>query len=281
VNRRGACIAIGAGALTGGACARRPGAPDRHERTRQALLIGAAAPLLPLVKALAAGFLQRHADVVSTVLVEPGASLPAYIAASRGAIDMAAMTRALSDAEDGAGARHYLLARDEIGILVHPALPLRTLAQAQVRALLDGTIANWRALGGPDLPVTVLAPPRAGGMRQDAERLLLDGGEFAVNARECAAAAALLEALRATPGAIGCLDGRSRALVAADGAAMPAIDGVPAARETVLSGRYPYVQSFYLLLHGAPDGVSAAFLRFARGAAGQALVRAHGLVAVC
>jgi ABC-type phosphate transport system substrate-binding protein len=109
----------------------------------------------------------------------------------------------------------------------------------------------------------------------------LAGGESAANARDGAAAAALLEALRATPGAIGCLDGRSRALVAADGAAMPAIDGVPAARETVLSGRYPYVQSFYLLLHGAPDGVSAAFLRFARGAAGQALVRAHGLVAVC
>jgi phosphate transport system substrate-binding protein len=279
VNRRDACIVLAGagGALAGSACMRRPVTTG----TRQALLIGVAAPMLPLVKALAAGFLERHAPSAAAVLVEPGASLPAYIAASRGAIDMAAMTRALSDAEDGAGARHYLLARDDIGILVHPALPLRSLTRAQVRALLDGEIVNWRALGGPDLPVTVLAPAREGNAREDAEQLLLEGGEFAVNARECADAAAMLAALRAAPGAIGCLDGHRRAPVPADAATVLAIDGVPAARDTVLSGRYPYVQSFYLLLHGEPDGAGAAFLRFARGAAGQALVRAHGFVAVC
>lgn len=274
MNRRRACAALGAaaaGALLPGCGRGTPGATG----ARQALLIGGAASMQALLEALAAGYLAaRPAPATPSVLVEPGGSLPAFIAASRGAIDVAAMTRALTDAEDGAGARHYLIARGAIGVVVHPSLPLRDLAPAQVRALLAGEIGNWRALGGPDRPVAVHAPARLEG-----EALLLDGGEFAVNARTCPDSAALLAAVRNDPGAIGCLDG------CLDGgghaAAALAIGGVAATPATVLSGRYPYTRSLYLLLHGDPGGAGAAFVRFARAAAGQAIVRRHGLAAVC
>jgi phosphate transport system substrate-binding protein len=63
--------------------------------------------------------------------------------------------------------------------------------------------------------------------------------------------------------------------------ALLAVDGVDATRATVLSGRYPFTHSFHLLLHGDPGGVRADFVRFARSAAGQALVARLGLVPVC
>jgi phosphate transport system substrate-binding protein len=280
MRRRHACIALAgaAGALATGACT-RGGADDGA--ARESLLIGAAAAMLPLTRALAQAFVREPG--APAILVERGGSLPAYIAASRGAIDLAAMTRALSDGEDDAGAHNYLIARDDIGIVAHPALPVRGLTRAQVRAVCTGEVANWRVLGGPDRPVAVYALPRGATARQSAERLVLDGAEFAVDARECADAAALVAAVAADPAGIACVDGHARAGAgaAAGAVAVLAVDGVHPARATVLSARYPHTHSFHLLLHGEPGGARSAFVRFARSAAGQAIVERLGLVAVC
>jgi phosphate transport system substrate-binding protein len=272
MNRRHACVLL-AGAALGAAC--RPG----PQAARQALLVSAAFAMLPLATALAEAFL-REPDGLP-VLVERGGSLPSYIAASRGAIDVAAMTRALSDTEDDAGAHQHLIARDHLGIVVHPSLPVPDLALAQLRAVLSGTIDNWRMLGGPDLPLTVHAHARSAAARQSAEQLILDGGDFTVNAREHASDAALMAAVAADPGAIACCDGHTRISAGTGQVATLSLDGVRATPATVLSRRYPCTHSFYLLLHGEPGGARAAFLRFARSAAGQAIVEAHGLVPVC
>nr|WP_315213320.1 substrate-binding domain-containing protein [uncultured Duganella sp.] len=270
MNRRDACAVL-AGALAGAACAPNGGMAHRS------LLISGADAMLPLVRALVQAFLRERRAL--DVIVERGGSLPAYIAASRRAIDVAAMTRALSDAEDGPGARQHLIARDDIGIIAHRSLPLTNLTRAQVRALLTGAIANWRVLGGPDRPVTVYAHPRGAPARQSAEQLLLDGADFSPEARELAGEAALAAAVAADPGAIGYLAGHARA--GREAVTLLSVDGVPATAATVLSGRYPYTHGFHLLLHGEPGGERDAFVRFARGGAGQALVTGFGLVAVC
>jgi phosphate transport system substrate-binding protein len=268
MNRRQACLALAATTL---AC--RPAPPA----SRRTLLVSGASAMVPLVHAMAQAFTGGRPELA--MLVERGGSLPAYIAASRGAIDIAAMTRALSDNEDDAGARQFLIARDALGIIVHPALPVPALTSAQVRAAFAGAIGNWRALGGPDLPVTVYAHERATMARRVAEQVLQDGGDFAVTARECASDAALLVSVAADPGAIAYIGGRTRR--AAGQVAVLAIDGVHATSPAVLSGRYPYTHSLYLLLHGMLDAASDDFVRFARSRAGQAIVASHGLVSVC
>jgi phosphate transport system substrate-binding protein len=156
---------------------------------------------------------------------------------------------------------------------------VRSLTRAQVRAAFAGEIANWRALGGPDAPLTVVAHARDATARQSAEHLLLGGRALALDARECADDATLAAAVAADRTAIGYLPGHARAR--ATGVAPLAVDGVEATRATVLSGRYPFTHNFHLLLHGAPGGTRAEFVRFARSPAGQAIVERLGLVAVC
>jgi phosphate transport system substrate-binding protein len=275
MRRRDACIVLaGAGVLATVACTPGRGAAPAAQ---ESLLVGGAAAMVPLARALAHAFMRSRAGVA--IVVERGGSLPAYIAASRGAIDVAAMTRALSDTEDDAGARQYLVARDDIGIIVHRSQALRGLTRAQVRAAFAGDITNWRALGGPDAPLTVVAHARGATARRSAEHLLLDGGALALDARECADDAAVAAAVAADPTAIGYLPGHARA--GASGVALLAVDGVDATRATVLSGRYPFTHSYHLLLHGAPGGARSEFVRFARSPAGQAVVERLGLVAVC
>lgn len=268
MNRRQVCLAA-AGALAACHTQRRPGA------AAQSLLAGGASAMQPLVRALAQDFMRQQPGC--TIVVERGGSLPALIAAQRGAIDVAAMTRPLADSEDGAGTRQFLVARGAITVVAHPGLQLAGLTQSRMRALFRGDTRNWREVGGAGLPVTVCVPPRGAAARATVEDLLLDGAACTVDAREFATDATMLAAVAATAGAIGCVAGHATPY---HGAVLT-IDGIPACDATILSGRYPYTCGFYLLLHGASGGPADDFVRFARSSAGQAIVARHGLVPMC
>ena len=267
-----------AGAVGAAACAPDP-IGTRHRR--EALLIGGASAMLPLTTALAQALMRERG--APAAVIERGGSLPAYIAASRHVIDVAAMTRALSDNEDSAGAHQYLIARGRVDIVVNRALSVAGLSQSRLRALLTGEVKHWAPVGGPDLPVTVYVHARGAAARACAEQVVLDGGEFGVDARECAGDAKLLAAVAADPGAIACIDASACQAEGSDQGQLArlAIDGVAASHATVLTERYPFTYSFYLLRHGRPGDVGDAFIRFARSAAGQAIVARHGLVGVC
>lgn len=51
--------------------------------------------------------------------------------------------------------QEHAFAVDGLLVIVHPDLPLAALPAAEISGLLSGRIANWKELGGPDLPVTV------------------------------------------------------------------------------------------------------------------------------
>jgi phosphate transport system substrate-binding protein len=212
------------------------------------------------------------------MVIETGGSLPAYVAASRGAIDLAAMTRGLTDAEDDPEAHHFLVAKDALAIVVHASSALTSLRRSQVRALLTGETDNWQQLDGPARPVQVYAAPRASVARHFAEEFLLEGSDFAPAAREPGTDAAMLAALAVDPAGVACVAARS---ALPPGVMRLRVEQVAPTPATILSGRYPYAHSFYLMLYGARDGARARFLDFARSPAGQAIVSAQGMTAVC
>lgn len=243
---------------------------------RQSLLIGGAGTMRSLMSALARGYCQRHPGL--DVVIEQGGSLAAYGAASRGAIDLAAMARGLSDAEDDASARPYLIAKADVAIVINRALGLTDLSRQQIQSLLTGRFDNWRQVGGPDRKVKVYALAHEARTSLFAQELVLDGSLCAVDASELASSGALA-AVAADPAAIGyCASGGH-----CSGSALLrlAADGVPSSLHTVLSGRYPYALPLYLLLYGERGGHRAGFVDFARSAAGQRIVAREGLIAVC
>lgn len=68
------------------------------------------------------------------------------------------MKRALSDGEDNAGARQYLVARGATSVVVNRGVPVDGLSRPEGRALLAGQIGNW--IGGMSAPM--LAARRSG-----------------------------------------------------------------------------------------------------------------------
>ncbi|HEY6896305.1 MAG TPA: phosphate ABC transporter substrate-binding protein [Rhodocyclaceae bacterium] len=246
-----------------------------RDNARPALLIAGASAMLKLNQALAQGYAKLNSKL--DIVVEQGGSLPGLIALKRGAIDIAAMSRDLEDAEDDALTRSYLVAKNEIAIAVHPDSPLRNLSRAQVRAVFAGEIRNWNTLGGPSGEIRVISRKPDSSSRLFVQEVVLAGDDIRLDAHEADSAADAARLIAADPHAIGFIGLKDRDATPLN---YLAVDGVAPVRTTVLSGRYPFSQPLHLVLYGEANRDSRAFVEFAMSSAGQAIVAAQHLIPV-
>lgn len=251
--------------------------PFSRRTAREPLLIAGSGTMGELNVALAEAFSKRnpHVDAV----VEQGGSLSALIALKRGSVDVAAMSRDLREADDQKDVRNYLIARNGVGVVVHERSPLRNLSSAQLRSLIDGSVREWSAWGGPPVPVQVVTRKRGTPGRQFIEEAVLGGGELAAGALEMETPEQVVQAVKAHPAAIGFL--LLKDLGGGANVRLLNVDGVGAERETILSGRYPLTQSMYYVVLGGGDTLAQRFVAFARSPQGQAIVDALHLVGTC
>lgn len=245
--------------------------PARHN----ALLVGGSSAMYELNLALGKEFEKRYGV---KVIVERGGSLPGLLAVKRHAIDIAAMARDLEGAEAEPHAHNHLIARDAIAIVVNARNPVRQLRQQLVHDILTGKIDNWRSVGGPDSPIEVVMRVRESSTSRYVSEIVLAGADPALQSRFKKTKDDLLAYIRQHPHAIGC--------IATDDGALPAdivsleIDSVPITRETILSGRYPYKRSLYLMTHGVARQQALDFIALAESPEGQAIVHNAGFIPV-
>ena len=242
---------------------------------QNALLIGGASAMYELNIALGKAFEKQYGV---QVIVERGGSLQGLLAAKRHAIDIAAMARDLHGAEAEPQAHNHLIARDAIAVVVHAQCPVKQLRQELVRDVLTGKIDNWKMLGGTDNPIEVVMRPRDSSTSRYVSEFVLSGADLALTARIKKTKDELLAVIRQNPYALGC--------VATDDGGLPAdivaleIDNTPITRETVLSGRYPYARSLYLLTFGLARPQALDFIALAESPLGQTIVDRAGFIPV-
>ncbi|OOG43052.1 phosphate ABC transporter substrate-binding protein [Polaromonas sp. A23] len=267
MSRRAALLALAAtGVVVGGAAIgwRRLHRPA----PRKELLIAGASAMVGLNEALAKEFSRLHPDV--DIVVDKGGSLPALLALKRGAIDLAAMSRDLTVLEDDLRVRNFMIARNEISILVNKALPLKALSSQQVRSVFAGEVTNWKQVGGPDAAVHVISRTDGSSSRLFIEDVVLDGRDIVPTAQEMQTHQEVAQRVAADPLAIGFIALNYQHDVTATVKYLE-IDGVAASRETILSGRYPFMESFYLV-GTRKEGPAHDFIAFALSPAGQKIV---------
>ena len=98
-----------------------------------------------------------------------------------------------------------LLGREEILVILNPANPIDRISSADLRALFDGTVTNWQAVGGDDREVVVWVYPQNNELQEIVESVILPGRQFSSHAWLAPDAAAMLEAIARDPAAIGVL----------------------------------------------------------------------------
>jgi len=122
--------------------------------------------------------------------VIPNRSDLGVLALLEGAADLAMISSSLDKVIDAIKSRYpsaltdklrgFELARTRLALAVHPSNPVRKITRVNLKSVLLGQITNWRDLGGPDLPIRLVAVRDGGGTVLTMETQLLDGRHLAV-----------------------------------------------------------------------------------------------------
>jgi phosphate transport system substrate-binding protein len=235
---------------------REPGPSTRH------VVVTGSFAMAPLVREIADRFQTQHPGV--RVDVQPDDSDHGVRDAQQGLADVGMVGRPLR--ADETGVRALVLARDGLAVVVNRANPVKALSEAGVVGLFTRNTATWKPLGGPDVPVTVVALPDNRSLAQSfLDHFNLKSGQVRADVK-AADTAAMLRVVAEKPEAVG-----YAALGMAAASDLPVrllpCAGVAATPENVANGTYPLTRPLLLVTRDPPTGMAQPFVEFARSAA--------------
>ena len=229
-----------------------------------------------LANALSEAFMEEYPDVTVTAeFVGSGAGIEAV---TNGTADIGNSSRSLKDEEKAAGVVENVVAIDGIAVCVDPANEVADLTKEQLTNIYNGTVTNWKEVGGADEPIIVIGREAGSGTRGAFEELvdLVDGCKYA---NELDSTGAVIAKVASTPGAIGyasldALDDSVKAL---------SLEGVEATAESIKAGNYFLSRPFVMATKGEiseQNDLVQAWFDFVLGDEGQQVASEVGLITV-
>ena len=224
--------------------------------------------------ALSEAFMEKYPKVTVTAeFVGSGAGIEAV---SNGTADIGNSSRNLKDEEKAKGVAENIVAIDGIAVVVDPSNAVEDLTKEQLAGIYDGTVTNWKDVGGNDAPIVVVGREAGSGTRGAFEELLKleDACKYS---NELDSTGAVMAKVASTPGSIGyvsldVLDDTVKALK---------LDGAEPTEENIKAGKYFLSRPFVMATKGEiseqSDLVKALF-DFIYSDEGSELVKSVGLI---
>jgi len=175
------------------------------------------------------------------------------------------------------------IGEDGVGIVVRREVVdggLHSLTKPQLQRLFEGKVANWRQLGGPNLPVFIYDKEPGRGTREVLDKYLYgpnvkgppppQSSNYAIVGGNEETRTKLLS----TPGSVGPLS--SAFITGYAKLATLALSGIAPTARTIADGSYPMSRPLFLITNGAAGGKAKQFIDYVRSSAGQKLVTKAG-----
>lgn len=166
-----------------------------------------------------------------------------------------------------------VVARDGIAVVVSPTNRITDLTTQQVRDVFNGTIRNWKEVGGADALINVVSREAGSGTRSSFEQIVKDIS-LTKDALIQDSNGTIRETVANDANAVGYL---SHGLLNVKIKAVR-IDGQDCTNETIVSGKYTLVRPIYLLVKGTPQGEIKGFIDYILSDPGQQTIKANGLI---
>jgi phosphate transport system substrate-binding protein len=162
-----------------------------------------------------------------------------------------------------------------VAVMVNAANPVKNLKPAQVRALFNGSMANWNKVRGAGKPVNVYILDQNTGARAGFQALAMRGDDYAPSAKALPDYRSIIAAVAADPDGVGCADMGPLP----KGVRSLLINGQPANGAAIYEQVYPYASALYLYtLEGRETPGAKKFVRHVLSKEGQRIIQNAGFV---
>ena len=237
--------------------------------------------VMPLASALAKAYQARNPGAA----FEFGKGLGTrarFQALADGKIDVALASHGLRvDELTRQGMVVHEIARIAVVFGINETVPVSNLSAQQVCDIYSGKVANWKALGGPDLEIAVRTRPES---EVDTE-VVRDGIaclkdlKMAESVKVMPKSGDMAKELAAVPGAIGMT---SMTVVEQSQGKIKAasLNGTAPSSDNVKRKAYTLIRESFFVTRGSPPAAVARFIEFTRSTSGDEVIAANGAVPV-
>ena len=265
----GMFVAIALIAISVGAC--KKGDSKR-------VVVKGSTTVLPITQKAAEAF-KKSAGI--SVFVEGSGSGNGINAIIDGSCDIANSSRQMKDEEKktamekGVALKEIAVAYDMIVPIVHPSNPVKNLTMDQLKAIYDGSIKNWKDLGGRDENIVVVSRDTSSGTFEIWHEKVMKKTDTTSDALLQASNGAIVTTVAGNPKAIGYIgfgyvNDTVKGII---------VNNVALTIENGKSGRYPISRKLYMYVNTKKFSDEAGkFVDFLLGPEGQAIVKEAGFI---
>ncbi len=223
--------------------------------------------------------LAYEAKTGSTVIIKGGGATKGIRAVASGESDIGGSCRHKLNVEEEKATMMHHVAWDALVIIVKKDNPVDTITTKQIKDVFTGKIKNWKELGGPDAPIKLFVRRgKISGVGLMLREIVFNNPDqdFSPDAEVKKSSGPIEAGISKDPlgiGASGISSAKKR-----DGLKMLIVDGAPATKEGLMSGKYPLTRPLYITTKGEPTGEVKNFIDYAFSPEGQAIISAQGTV---
>ncbi|MBF0530257.1 MAG: phosphate ABC transporter substrate-binding protein [Deltaproteobacteria bacterium] len=236
--------------------------------------------VLPIAQKAAEVYMGKHPEVnISVAGSGSGDGIKAII---DGTADIGNSSRDIKEKEieaakaKGATPVKHIVAFDCIVPVVNPTNPVTNLTLEQLKNIYDGTVKNWKEVGGDDKPIAVISRDSSSGTFEVWNHMVLKDAKVRPDAQLQASNGAIAQTVSGNKLAIGYvgigyLNDKLKAVK---------VNGIIASEKTARDKTYPVARELFMFTRGEPKGEVKDFLDFIKSPEGQKIVESEGFVKI-
>ncbi|TAG86682.1 MAG: phosphate ABC transporter substrate-binding protein [Oscillatoriales cyanobacterium] len=248
--------------------------------TQTSIKIGASSSTLGLTKVLQTNY-EATAKNAKITQLEPGQSENIIDGIKQRVVDLGAISKTLKPEENDGSLESREVAHDALLVATHPSVTgVKNLTTEQIKDIYNGTITNWKQVGGNDAKIVLLDRPED----ESAKRLLRKHylGKDLKNSPEAVVLrkeGELIQAIQSTPYSIGTFS-LAHAISHKLSVNRLNLNGVEPTRVNVKTGNYPMVRAISIVWHKNPTEPTQALIQYISSQPGINAMEQSGFISV-
>ncbi len=250
------------------------------KQPKNRVVIKGSTTVLPITQKAAEAFYQKTKIVISLSGTGSGDGIKSLI---DGSCDIANSSREMHTEElslaerKGEKIKEVAIAYDMIVPIVHPSNPVSNLTLHQLKAIYEGSVKNWKDVGGNDATIVVISRDSSSGTFEVWESKVMKHVEVCKDALLQASNGAILQTVSQNPKAIGYVGYG----YVSEQVKPLYVNNVEPTIENGKSGKYPIARKLYMYVNEVKIKPAAKeFIDFMLSEEGQAIVKEAGFIPI-